>query len=286
VPALGLGTWQLTGRACREAVKTALELGYRHLDTAQMYGPDVRQRGRGGGGHRRQRPRPRRAVRHHQDRQRREGAGPGASVRRGRPRPARAGAGGPSAPPSAGARPALGLGPGRRAPPRHPARIPPVPRARTTSSPPPGATTWCFRPTPPGPGRGHRRPPASPGWRPAGGQARPRSCCGGCSTSPRSLPSPRPRAAATWRRTGRPRPSTSTTMPGLPSTPSGVGSSRLRPWGAERSRSGFGPGAQSILRSLYGRRGGFAPMSAVGAAPRGRILLLALAPGPPASPAS
>jgi 2,5-diketo-D-gluconate reductase B len=38
VPALGLGTWQLTGRGCREAVRQALELGYRHIDTAQMYG--------------------------------------------------------------------------------------------------------------------------------------------------------------------------------------------------------------------------------------------------------
>ncbi len=37
VPALGLGTWQLTGRGCREAVRQALELGYRHIDTAQMY---------------------------------------------------------------------------------------------------------------------------------------------------------------------------------------------------------------------------------------------------------
>jgi len=37
VPALGLGTWQLTGEQCYESVSTALELGYRHLDTAQMY---------------------------------------------------------------------------------------------------------------------------------------------------------------------------------------------------------------------------------------------------------
>ncbi len=37
VPALGFGTWQLTGRAATEAVRHALELGYRHLDTAQMY---------------------------------------------------------------------------------------------------------------------------------------------------------------------------------------------------------------------------------------------------------
>ena len=38
VPALGFGTWQLEGRACYDAVRHALELGYRHLDTAQAYG--------------------------------------------------------------------------------------------------------------------------------------------------------------------------------------------------------------------------------------------------------
>ena len=38
VPALGLGTWQLTGDACRDAVTHALEIGYRHIDTAQAYG--------------------------------------------------------------------------------------------------------------------------------------------------------------------------------------------------------------------------------------------------------
>ncbi|MDP8930554.1 MAG: aldo/keto reductase, partial [Actinomycetota bacterium] len=37
VPALGFGTWQLSGQAAVEAVHHALELGYRHLDTAQMY---------------------------------------------------------------------------------------------------------------------------------------------------------------------------------------------------------------------------------------------------------
>jgi 2,5-diketo-D-gluconate reductase B len=37
VPAVGLGTWQLTGTACYETVSTALELGYRHVDTAQLY---------------------------------------------------------------------------------------------------------------------------------------------------------------------------------------------------------------------------------------------------------
>jgi len=38
VPALGLGTWRLRGEECRRAVETALELGYRHVDTAQAYG--------------------------------------------------------------------------------------------------------------------------------------------------------------------------------------------------------------------------------------------------------
>lgn len=37
IPALGLGTWQLTGRKCVQAVKTALKLGYRHIDTAELY---------------------------------------------------------------------------------------------------------------------------------------------------------------------------------------------------------------------------------------------------------
>jgi diketogulonate reductase-like aldo/keto reductase len=38
VPKLGLGTWRLTGETCYEAVRTALELGYRHVDTAARYG--------------------------------------------------------------------------------------------------------------------------------------------------------------------------------------------------------------------------------------------------------
>jgi 2,5-diketo-D-gluconate reductase B len=37
IPALGFGTAQMTGRECRVAVEQALELGYRHVDTAQMY---------------------------------------------------------------------------------------------------------------------------------------------------------------------------------------------------------------------------------------------------------
>lgn len=41
VPALGLGTWQLEGSDCRSAVAAALELGYRHIDTAQLYGNEA-----------------------------------------------------------------------------------------------------------------------------------------------------------------------------------------------------------------------------------------------------
>ncbi|SFC34277.1 Aldo/keto reductase [Halobiforma haloterrestris] len=37
VPALGFGTARMTGEECRRAVETALEVGYRHVDTAQMY---------------------------------------------------------------------------------------------------------------------------------------------------------------------------------------------------------------------------------------------------------
>ena len=38
VPRLGFGTWQITGPECEEAVRDALEIGYRHIDTARMYG--------------------------------------------------------------------------------------------------------------------------------------------------------------------------------------------------------------------------------------------------------
>lgn len=37
MPKLGFGTWQLTGEACEKAVIHALETGYRHIDTAQIY---------------------------------------------------------------------------------------------------------------------------------------------------------------------------------------------------------------------------------------------------------
>lgn len=37
IPAIGLGTWELRGRACARIVEQAMRLGYRHVDTAQMY---------------------------------------------------------------------------------------------------------------------------------------------------------------------------------------------------------------------------------------------------------
>jgi hypothetical protein len=37
IPAFGLGTWDLRGRTCVRMVEQALRLGYRHLDTAEMY---------------------------------------------------------------------------------------------------------------------------------------------------------------------------------------------------------------------------------------------------------
>jgi diketogulonate reductase-like aldo/keto reductase len=39
IPLLGLGVWQVPdGQACEDAVRWALEAGYRHVDTAQAYG--------------------------------------------------------------------------------------------------------------------------------------------------------------------------------------------------------------------------------------------------------
>jgi 2,5-diketo-D-gluconate reductase A len=37
MPLLGFGTWQITGDSCYDAVRTALDVGYRHLDTAMVY---------------------------------------------------------------------------------------------------------------------------------------------------------------------------------------------------------------------------------------------------------
>ena len=37
IPLIGLGTWELRGRACVRVVEQAVRLGYRHVDTAELY---------------------------------------------------------------------------------------------------------------------------------------------------------------------------------------------------------------------------------------------------------
>ena len=37
IPIIGLGTWTLRGRDCARLVEQAIRVGYRHIDTAQMY---------------------------------------------------------------------------------------------------------------------------------------------------------------------------------------------------------------------------------------------------------
>jgi 2,5-diketo-D-gluconate reductase B len=37
IPLVGLGTWTLQGRDCARLVEQAIRIGYRHIDTAQMY---------------------------------------------------------------------------------------------------------------------------------------------------------------------------------------------------------------------------------------------------------
>lgn len=41
LPKLGLGTFKMQGNACEDAVESALALGYRHIDTAEMYGNEA-----------------------------------------------------------------------------------------------------------------------------------------------------------------------------------------------------------------------------------------------------
>lgn len=41
MPILGLGTWQLFGTQCVDIVSLALKTGYRHIDTASMYGNQI-----------------------------------------------------------------------------------------------------------------------------------------------------------------------------------------------------------------------------------------------------
>ena len=38
IPKLGLGTWLIDNEKVVDVVKTALEVGYHHIDTAQAYG--------------------------------------------------------------------------------------------------------------------------------------------------------------------------------------------------------------------------------------------------------
>ena len=41
MPALGLGTSRMRGAECAKAVETAISVGFRHIDTADMYGNEV-----------------------------------------------------------------------------------------------------------------------------------------------------------------------------------------------------------------------------------------------------
>lgn len=41
IPIVGLGTWALRGRECARLVEQAIRIGYRHIDTAQLYGNEA-----------------------------------------------------------------------------------------------------------------------------------------------------------------------------------------------------------------------------------------------------
>ncbi|MGQ7791611.1 aldo/keto reductase [Faunimonas sp. B44] len=41
IPVIGLGTWELRGDVATDCVSAALDIGYRHIDTAAMYGNEV-----------------------------------------------------------------------------------------------------------------------------------------------------------------------------------------------------------------------------------------------------
>ena len=63
MPMVGFGTWKLRGGEARDAVLAALAAGYRHIDTATMYGNEAEV----GQALARQRPRPGRGLRHDED---------------------------------------------------------------------------------------------------------------------------------------------------------------------------------------------------------------------------
>ena len=66
IPQLGFGVFQIKPADTAAAVPTALEVGYRHIDTAEMYGNEKGV----GQAIARVRPRPRRDLRHQQAEQR------------------------------------------------------------------------------------------------------------------------------------------------------------------------------------------------------------------------
>ena len=41
IPSFGVGTFRLTGQAAVDSVRNALDLGYRAIDTAQIYGTSL-----------------------------------------------------------------------------------------------------------------------------------------------------------------------------------------------------------------------------------------------------
>ena len=48
IPSIGLGTWDLRHKEGEDVIKLAIEAGYRHIDTAQMY-ENEEAAGNGGG---------------------------------------------------------------------------------------------------------------------------------------------------------------------------------------------------------------------------------------------